>query len=268
MEQILITGLDGSGKSTIFAFLDELKRDYSLSTIKLPHIQTESIKEDVILKNASEFVNRINEIADRRNQPVLKSVALFSSMLLCKKLVENQVDITTKYIFCERHPLIDTVVYATFYASQLKGSNSSENDFSELDERYKNELVTIINQIPDHILSEKQYTINTLVKFIYRYFFIEKKLDIDSQKELFGVNLPNKIFYLKADPEILMERLSGRKIFEAHESLATLKMLDETYKIFFEKLSLKNHTLLNIIDANSFESLNAFKAFIRIELER
>ena len=80
MKQILITGLDGSGKSTVFDVLEKIKSTRNIETIRLPHIDTENIKDNPSLKNAAIFVNEINQMADLENKVPLKAVAIFLSM--------------------------------------------------------------------------------------------------------------------------------------------------------------------------------------------
>lgn len=268
MEIILITGLDGSGKSTIFSALESQKVHGSFEVLKLPFIDSGDFYSNSALHDAAGFINHINQKADKENRPQLKAIALFASMLLFGKLVEHKNHPGVKKIYCERHPLIDSGVYSLFYADKVKTGSSGTIDFEIINNQFKNEIEFIVDIIPEKILVDKKPTLECLAKFIYKWFFTDKKTDVVFLSELFGIGLPDKIYYLKAKPEILIDRLSGRKIFEAHESLAILSELNKAYDLLFKRISKINAGVLNIIDANSFENLNEFQQFIESDCRK
>ncbi len=259
METILITGLDGSGKSTIFNALSMVQGGIGFNLIYLPTIDTESLKEDSKLKKTAEFVNQLNQLADEQQLPSLKAIAIFSAMLLFKKIHDYKTKPGIQIIFCERHPLIDTQVYAQFYAEKAGSGSQSLTSFSKMDEKFNEELEYLVQQIPENFAMDKKASIGWLATFIFKRFFVEKKLALSDLKELFGIGLPHKIYYLKAKADILVQRIANREIHEAHETIEVLAKLGLGYDRLLMDLGISYPNLIEIIDAGRLQDLDKFK---------
>ena len=268
MEQILITGLDGSGKSAVLSAIEMSKVNGTFDIIRVPQMDAGDFKDSPELANAVLFVNRLNQMADHKNLPHFKAIALFSSMLLFRKLVDYKSKPTIKRLFLERHPLIDTGVYALFYADKMNTYRSQGKGLKDINKQYVKELKFIIDLIPENLLKNKTPELGCLISFIYQHFFVGEKKDIESLKDLFCIDLPEKIYYLKASPDILMHRLQGRKIYEAHESLSVLARLGMAYDSLFTDLKTRQHVMPEIIDVNSIKKLDHFKQFMESEYIR
>ena len=78
--------------------------------------------------------------------------------------------------------------------------------------------------------------------------------------------MPDQIFFLKAAPEVLMERISSRKVIEAHEKLDVLALLGSTYETLFKRIASEHNTTVENIDATTFESLDAFYTRLMSEI--
>jgi thymidylate kinase len=258
VEQILITGLDGSGKSTVFSKLEQKISTGNFDIIRLPHINSETLEKGSPLQGAAEFVNFLNSTADLQNNSKLKAVALFASMLVFRKLVEYKSQPGINRIYLERHPLIDTMVYAMFYAGKAKTEADNHTDIDEIGLPYITEIEYIFDLIPEEFDKSQLKGLTGLAEFIHQHFYLNREQGFLFLKKLYGVDLPSKIYYLKARPSVLWQRISNRQVFEAHETLETLSLLDKTYDKFFSELSEQNKGLIEIIDASSFESLNRF----------
>jgi thymidylate kinase len=249
MEYILITGLDGSGKSTILDALSEYRERDSFDIIRLPHIETKELEGNISLKNTSEFVNAMSHEADLIKVPQVKAIAIFASMLLFREISRHKSKPGIRTLYCERHPLIDTGVYARFYAEKMGKGNINTDLLHHIDRNYGSEIEFLINLIPSRYrINEKG--IYSLIRFITQWFFIDGKNDIANLTELFQVELPSKIYYLQARPEKLMKRLALRELHEAHESLEVLRALGHTYEKLFSDLSESRNDLVETIDAN------------------
>ena len=61
---ILITGLDGSGKSTILNRL-ETDLENQISVLRVPTIEAEKFKDNTLLYRQCVFINRLGERADK-----------------------------------------------------------------------------------------------------------------------------------------------------------------------------------------------------------
>ena len=117
MKVIILTGLDGSGKTTFLERIKEHSNPALCKIINLPHIDTEVLKQYTDLYETALFVNSLNRDADILKLPQLKAVALFASMILYREIFNLIKQEGVKTIFCERHPLIDPGIYARFYAT-------------------------------------------------------------------------------------------------------------------------------------------------------
>ena len=261
MEEILITGLDGSGKSTLLAALEQHRGDNDFEIVYLPHIETTSLEMNSTLYKTASFINTLSKHADENKSPALKAMAIFASMLLYRPLVKSKEQNKVSIIFSERHPLIDTGIYARFYAEKTGGDGLPKEIISSLNEHYVDELGYLINLVPNALINDKKPDIQWFLNFIYQRFFKEGKNSIHDLGELFGKNLPSRIHYLKADAETLIGRITHRNRLEAHESQDILDELGRGYDMLMEALS-ENNVQVDIIDANDFEKLNIFKDYL------
>ena len=74
---IVITGLDGSGKST---FHNELESTFNsqMAILRLPTMDSEKFKTDPILFKCCQMINELGERGDKETQPGMKIIAMFS----------------------------------------------------------------------------------------------------------------------------------------------------------------------------------------------
>lgn len=255
MKTILITGLDGSGKSTLLERISKKFESSELEIILLPHFDISKISDEKILKSAI-FVNELSVYADIHKTPQLKAVALFSSMLLYQKIY-SKIDIN-KTVIVERHPLIDTSVYAMFYAEKLFPGSIKDEILDEIDSRFSEEIKYISDLLPSGLISENYGKCSGIINFIYQHFHLEKKFDTVNLKQLFKTELPDKIYFLRAKPEILFDRIKNRKVLEAHENVDVFRKLDMVYSQIFSGLKNDNPEIIEEINADEIENLNEF----------
>ncbi len=255
MKVILITGLDGSGKSTILERIAEQKKLDNVNTLLLPHIDLTQLVQGSELYQTASFVNNLSHEADVRKVPQLKAVALFASMLLFKELLALS---NSELVFCERHPLIDSRIYARFYAQKLKPGSVSKEVSDNVDQLFHNELNYLLDLLPGNFHDKTVSPVKRFMQFIYEWFFIKNKTRLSDLKELFKVDLPDKIFYLDAKPEILFHRIKNRKVHEAHESVEVFELLNQAYHKLFDGLNHEHPGKIEIVDASTHENLNNF----------
>lgn len=255
MKTILITGLDGSGKSTLLAKL-AAQMPANTGFVYLPQIETECLLQTPDLHEAATFVNKLGQEADERQVPQLKAVALFAAMLLFKKLLAQNLAQACTTVFCERHPLIDTGVYAKFYAEKLTPGCLSNAVLDALDQQHGRALDYLISLLPKGAKADENSKLAILLGFIYQWFHLEKKTDVTDLAALFGVGLPEKIYYLSASPSVLFGRIKHRGRLEAHESEAVFERLEMAYGQVMEALASQQPGLVEIVDANQVERLD------------
>src|SRR5688572_2788972 len=102
MKLVLITGLDGSGKSSLLQKLEDHSTGRPVGFLRVPKIDAGLFKKDDEIYKACLFINFLHHEADHLKQPALKAVALFSAMIVFRKLLSKLSD--HQIIFCERHP--------------------------------------------------------------------------------------------------------------------------------------------------------------------
>jgi len=225
----LLTGLDGAGKSTFFGRIAELIGGRT-GLLRLPHIDSSSVN-DPQLRAAAAFITAESLRADGEGDVILKSFALFASMLTFGKLLDEAL-LNSEQVICERHPLIDTQVYARFYAALLSPERVGAWDTEGYYARNR-ELVDYLCSLSGHFREAAGDRVRVLLDFIYDWFHIGQKYSARGLRGIFGVELPDRIFYLRADAAVLMQRLGERAGREAHEQHAVLEKLDRTYQALF-----------------------------------
>ncbi len=251
MKSTLITGLDGSGKSTLLKRLQDLNQA-NWGFVFVPHIDLIRIDPESPLYQFSKFVNTLSEEADNKQIPQLKGLALFASMLLFHLLQDNEEKEEKARLFFERHPLVDTLVYAKFYAPKLRPEGLEEAVLKDLDSRFETELGYLL-YLADAEAAEGQTMSAALLAFIYESFHANPIEDLTA---LFCVELPDEIFFLEAEPELLYSRIAERSVKEAHESIPVFEQLSKAYEEILRSLE-KNPTIqITRIDANDTANLD------------
>jgi len=263
IKTILLTGLDGCGKSTLFSKLQNATPGH-VSLITLPHIDEDALPPHSAIRKQAQLLNQMSRQADENNWSDLKALALFGSMLLYEKLVQEMTIPLTRILICERHPLIDPLIYAKFYAERITPGYLKRERMDYYNTAYGELLTHVVGLLP--IKSEGDYAVD-IFTFISETF--NGAVVPDEQiKELFKVELPDKVFFLKAAPGILFDRIAGRRVAEPHEKLQVLALLDKAYDTLFERIAEKYSTPVEYIDASAFEKLDIFYDRLLHELNK
>lgn len=261
IKTILITGLDGSGKSTLFSKLEAADLA-QVTLITLPHVDVYTLPDTSALKQPIGLLNAMSQEADENNWSDLKALALFCAMVLFNQLVQEKTTATTRYIICERHPLIDTFVYAQFYLPRLSAGGMKPEQIGYYNTKYEALFSYILEQLPVGKNDKGAVAMFTFIKT----FFAGKVAPDGDTKNLFHASVPDHIFFLKADPTILMDRISSRKVMEPHEKLGVLSHFDTAYDALFKRVTQDHQTTIENIDAASFDTLNAFYKRLTTEI--
>ncbi len=248
MRLVLITGLDGSGKSSLLQKLEDHSGGKPVGFLRVPKIDAELFKGDARIYKTCLFINFLHNEADHLKQPSLKAVALFSAMIIFRKLLSSLSEM--EVIFCERHPLIDTAVYARFYSDKMNPDMLPRDLIEDLDEQFASEISFLRDLIPGAGSGKGIYA---YLAFIHQWFAVDKKNSLQDLKELFKVDLPERIIYLAASPEMLISRLAGRTVLEPHESLEVFKKLVPVY----DEVLLRAKVPMEKINAELFSNIDS-----------
>ncbi len=242
MKITVLTGIDGTGKSTFMNQLyRELPTDGRLKLISCPYYH--SLPGSGI-EEISRLFSAINLFGNEHQQADIKALGLFLQMSLYNKAIQfiSSENNHPELVISERHPLIDTFVYAALYVPFLKGIEQSSN----LERQLLNELSELQPYALQHIVSQIENTLpeTTPLKSMSEYCAYLKRLfskplpDIFKQlKTSFELNLPNRIIFIDLDPSQALERLQqSNKQLEIHESSSRLTALRKAYLMFFNFL--------------------------------
>lgn len=252
MQINLITGVDGSGKSTVFEKLKQLNFP-GTALLLVPRIDEESISNQKIYEVACS-INELGDAAARQKSTSYKALNLFASMMVFSDICEEK-KAKCQVMFCERHPLIDSQIYSLFYAPKLRPDLLLEKEIKFLDENFSAILDFIIAKIPGEFLSIQASKSKTVFAFIHDYFAVGKSTAADFFERLFRVDFPDRIYFLEGDATVFYNRLANRAELEPHEEINFLQTLTSSYSKLLNSLS---GVQVERINANDFSALDMF----------
>lgn len=243
---IVITGLDGSGKST---FHNELESAFNaqIAILRLPTMDSAKFKADPILFECCQMINELGERADREGQPGMKIIAMFSAVVLFNDLFNYLKDQNVRVIFCERHPLVDTYIYAKVYHKVMHPSNLSMEQAIEIDEKYDLLISEVIKRLKINLKDSTTKKSHLLLGFLHDWFSEEANFFPEKLFELFEMEKPDEICFLDAPAEVLFHRIDQRERMEYHENIAALKKMRSYYLELLPKFGSK----IEIVDASN-----------------
>lgn len=247
MKTILITGLDGSGKSTLF----EKLHPFGSREVRFLHVPTFHLDQLPLNYHHRKLCKRINQLggeADVSKKPLGKIIALFSSMMLFSSIEQSFILSGAKLLFAERHPLIDSPMYALAYRELFAETSHDQRDFDAIDSHYANELTTILKFI-DPNSSDIVSPSKTVLQNIFELFG-STELNFQKITDIFNCKTPDEIYFLDTDPNTLIQRIEGRQIKEYHETLTHLETMRTAYinqlKLFPQSTIIDSSEMKNI----------------------
>lgn len=113
--RVAVVGLDGSGKSTVINRLRELCSDGQrhFASVTCPSFHE---TPDAPLHRLSETMGAFSHVADELGSFDLKALAMYLQMTLYGPVERHFVETWHPGVLvCERHPLVDSLVYGPFY---------------------------------------------------------------------------------------------------------------------------------------------------------
>ena len=254
---IVITGLDGSGKSTFHSKLETQFGSQS-AILRLPKMDPEKFQDDIVLFNCCKLINELGERGDKESEPGMKMIAMFSSVVLFNDLFNYLKKPNVKVIFCERHPLVDTYIYAKAYLNVMHPSNLSFGKAKEMDASYALLFTEVMRKLKVSFTASNSSKSRALLSFLYDWFSKIENLNPENLFHLFDMRKPDEVFFLDAPTEVLFSRIVGRVHIEYHENIAALKKMRSNYLELLPKFESR----VEIIDATTktgpdslFESL-------------
>src|SRR5436190_5458791 len=173
MKTVLVTGLDGSGKSTLLNTLEK-NCEGRAAILRVPVVDAELFSANQKIYKACNFVNWLNSEADSLKLPQLKAASLFASMLVFKDLFVELTARGPECVFCERHPLIDTAVYARFYSDKMDPEKIPVATLAEIDYNFNSELVYFTSIIGLKKADMPKGAMYHVMQYMYNWFHKNK----------------------------------------------------------------------------------------------
>ena len=138
--RVTVVGIDGCGKSSVIAALRESAAEtFRLVTVTCPDFHD---TPNAPLHRLSRQLKAFSDGADEVGSPVVKAVALYLQMTLFGPV--ERFFVTTyrpAVLVCERHPLIETMVYGPLYVrlGELGAADATaQQAIRELLEQHRN----------------------------------------------------------------------------------------------------------------------------------
>ena len=228
MGLILITGPDGSGKSTLIDKLEETFIDEN-NVLRVPTIDAELFASDHLIYKTAKFLNYLGKRADDRKEHSFKIIAMFGAMAIFNRLVNHLSKGSNRVVFCERHPLIDTAVYATLYLKVMDPELLDLETAKEIEETDIEALEFIISVIKPDISRSGKGACYDLLRFLYAWFSTEKENTVEHLTSLFEAAVPDHVYFLSAKAKNLLKRIDDRESQEYHENEQALAKMEALY---------------------------------------
>jgi thymidylate kinase len=234
MKTAIITGIDGSGKSTL---IKRLYQEYSaIPSVKIfacpsyHHIPGSGADE------LSVIFEKLNRLGNEHHDYDLKALGLYLQMSLYNSVLQRFCELpSVSLIISERHALIDTIVYGGVYAKIIKGVIDQqvwqpiiEKELDKLQpgafEKVK-EWIKYLNK-----RNPKEYNFWNYTGFFKKIFAEPEEALISRLSDLFDLTLPDQICFLKIKPQTAIQRLKQRSNqLELHENASRLNALQDKY---------------------------------------
>ncbi|MEV0355074.1 hypothetical protein AB0H71_03335 [Nocardia sp. NPDC050697] len=224
--RVAVVGIDGSGKSSLIARV----RAARLLTLSCPDLHHNG---DGPLHEVSRGLAAVGEAADSLGSPVVKAATLYLRMTLYGP-VEDFLLRTYRpdVLVCERHPIIETLVYAPLYTRLARRAAPDVPAVLALAERRHPGATAALHRW--QALEQDRVGIGgdltTVLDAIAAILGTGTAAAITRLAETYRTTLPDRVLWLDTPPAEAARRLALRGGHrETHETAAHLETLRTGY---------------------------------------
>ncbi|MFC3965379.1 hypothetical protein [Nocardia jiangsuensis] len=229
--RIAVVGIDGCGKSSLIARLRHEFSDDRLLTVSCPDLHHNG---DGPLHDLSRKLAAVGEAADALGNPVVKAATLYLRMTLYGPVEDFLLrTYRPEVLVCERHPIIETLVYAPLYArlarraapgstavldraeQRLPGATAALRRWQTLEQDrvgIGGDLTTVLDELVAILGTGTEAAVARLA-------------------QTYRTTLPDRVLWLDTPPAEAARRLAlrgGQR--ETHENIAHLETLRAGYR--------------------------------------
>jgi len=263
MRTAIITGIDGTGKSTL---INQLYVEHKqISSIKMFSCPSYHIIPGSGVEELSILFEKINNLGNELKHSDIKALGLFLQMSLYSCVLnkhKSQADISL--VISERHAILDTAVYGAFYAKRVTGSIDI-NMWKPVIEKELEMLVPKGFEIVENWIlkvnemTKEKNTFWNYTGFLKRLFSLPPEFIIADLSRYFQLEFPDEIIFLRIESELAVERLRQRnKQLELHETTLVLDALQQKYIFTLDLIkSINPNIVITLLDNWDYEIIKS-----------
>jgi thymidylate kinase len=237
-KKIAVTGIDGTGKTTLIRAIRELYRNQPtlVQAFRAPQYHEDP---NCPFGSLSHTIQSLNNIGDQTQNILLKSAALFLSVTLfgdVEKFYEQTYQ--PRFLFTERQAIVDSLSYTSFYKRLLTGPL----DQSKLEPALRQAVGDqAINGLLDwmKVLESRKFPTEREFTFwnlpLIAFDLIDQKPEqlVTDLKRIYHCEIPELLIILQVSPEVLESRITEKTsktgaTRELHEQRGILEMLQKS----------------------------------------
>ncbi|KAA0024863.1 hypothetical protein [Antrihabitans cavernicola] len=254
-QRIAVVGIDGCGKSLVISKMRaQVSLDTSFEAISCPDFHESA---NAPMHTLSRQLKALSDAADVVGNPVIKASALYLRMTLYGPVERFFVDTySPRVLMCERHPLIETLVYAPLYVRLAERSREDPDALAAI-RILAEERAAGASAAVDGWHSKEAARVHSTSDIWGVLGEIAELIRAGTPAALAGfgaryrTTLPDEVIWLETPPADAARRCAARTgATEVHETLEHLTSLRSNYLRMRDELSAAHpdmvfHTVSN-----------------------